>query len=216
MLTEFFFVRHGETDANLAGILQGNQNHSLNEVGIRQAKAVAEYLRDVDFSAIYSSDLLRAAKTAEIIAECGHADVPLVFTERLREWNCGEIEGWNWAKIREKYPVEAKSFYVEQLQVQMPDGESGMEFQKRISDFLDDLVVKHPGGRILLVAHGGVLQRMFRHVAGIVADGNLIPLAGNASVSSFVFNHNVDGWQLTSWNVREHLKDIPQHLSRVL
>jgi probable phosphoglycerate mutase len=216
MVTEFIFVRHGETQANRAGILQGNMDCPLNENGLRQAKAVAGYLRDSEFAAVYSSPLSRAFETARIIVECGHENTPLSSDERLREWNCGEIDGLKWEDIHARYQYEAKSFCFEQIDVQMPGGESGMEFQHRIADFLKEMTVTHAGKRVLLVAHGGVLQRMFRVVAGVVVPGNMIPLAGNASVSSFIYNHDLEAWQLTSWNRTEHLKDLPQHISRVL
>ncbi|MBE6364444.1 MAG: histidine phosphatase family protein [Lentisphaerae bacterium] len=216
MVTEFIFVRHGETQANRAGILQGNTDCPLNENGIRQAHAVAEYLQNTEFDAAYSSPLSRAFKTAEIIAGCGHENMPLLADERLREWNCGQIDGLKWEDIHANYSHEAKSFCFEQIDVQMPGGESGVEFQNRIAAFLDEAAIRHVGKRILLVAHGGVLQRMFRVVAGVIVPGNMIPLAGNASVSSFIYNHDLKAWQLTSWNIREHLKGIPQHISRVL
>ena len=216
MLTEFIFVRHGETDANRAGILQGSRDIPLNAVGIRQAEAVAEYLRDTDFDAVYSSPLSRAVKTAEVLLAAGHDKLLLQKTPALQEWRCGELDGLTWEEINARFPKEAGSFCFEQIEVQMPGGESGFEFQKRVEDFLQHLRDEFPGKRILLVSHGGVLQRIFRFVAGVVAEGNIIPLAGNASVSSFVFNHKLNAWQLTSWNHLEHLKGLPQHVSRVL
>ncbi len=216
MVTEFVFVRHGETQANRAGILQGNIDTPLNANGLRQAQAVADYLRDVTFEVAYASPLSRAAETAKVIAGCGHENMMLYLDERLREWNCGEIDGLKWEDIHAGYQHEARSFCFEQIETQMPGGESGIEFQRRVQELLLEVKEKHAGKRILLVAHGGVLQRIFRFVTGVVAEGNLIPLAGNASVSSFIFNHKLGGWQLTSWNIRDHLNGIPQHVSRVL
>ena len=216
MVTEFVFVRHGETDANRAGVLQGNIDCPLNENGIRQAQAVAEYLKDLHFDAAYSSSLFRAAKTAEILIACGHDATPLFLDDRLREWHCGEIDGLKWDDINDRFRHEARSFCFEQIETQMPGGESGFEFQRRVEELLIEAREKYAGKRILLVAHGGVLQRIFRCVAGVILPGNMIPLAGNASVSSFIYNHKLEAWQLTSWNIREHLKNIPQHISRVL
>lgn len=217
MITEFIFVRHGETDANRAGLLQGGSGgNPLNAVGRKQAKAVAEYLRDMPLDAAYSSDSLRAVETAEEIVTCGHRDISLVLTDKLREWNCGEIEGWSWEKIYAHYPVESRSFSREQLYVQMPGGEKGVDFQCRIEAFITALQAKHSGKRILLVAHGGVLQRIFRMVGGIPDGRRLIPLAGNASVSTFIYRDDVGAWQLTSWNRCDHLKDIPQYQTKVL
>lgn len=216
MVTEFIFVRHGETDANRNGILQGNMDVPLNAVGIRQAEAVAGYLKKMHFDAAFASPLKRAFQTAEILAEVNEESFPLEVNEALREWNCGVIDGLKWEDINERFQQEAKSFCFEQIETKMPGGESGWEFQHRVEDFLKETCIRFAGKRVLLVAHGGVLQRIFRLVAGVVADGNMIPLAGNASVSSFIFNHKLNAWQLTSWNVKEHLTGIPQHISRVL
>ena len=215
MITEFIFVRHGETNANREGILQGNLDVPLNDIGIRQAHAVADYLAETRFDAAYSSPLQRAALTAEILISTNKHPVPLKLTDSLREWNCGKLDGLTWQEINTRYPAESKAFCFEQIDTIMPDGESAWEFQTRITDFLNHLRNIHAGKKILLVAHGGVLQRIFRATAGVISEKNIIPLAGNASVSSFIFNHQLDAWQLTSWNRTEHLAGIPQHISRV-
>ena len=215
MVTEFFFARHGETDANLTGILQGQGNHPLNRNGQAQAAALAAYLRDTGFDVIYTSDLLRAAETAAEIAACGHEKVPLIKTPELREMDCGDLEGKKWDELRAKYADKVNVFYRE-ISCCFPGGESKDGFQLRISTFLEDVLARHRGGKILLVSHGGVLQRVFRHIAGSVKHSNLLPLAGNASLSSFLYSEKQQAWQLTSWNFTEHLKDLPQHKTLVL
>ena len=216
MITEFVYVRHGETAANRAGILQGGGvNVSLNENGVRQAQAVAEYLSKEHFDIAFASELLRAAETAQIIAERNVSGFQLHLVPQLREWCCGEMDGMNFSDIYKRFPVEGRSFAFEQIETQMPGGESGVEFQARVANFVTELSRTYAGKRILLVAHGGVLQRIFRMVAGVVQRENMLPLAGNASVSSFIYNDELDAWQLTSWNRNDHLKGIPTHLSRV-
>lgn len=216
MVTEFIFVRHGETDANREGILQGSMDVPLNVIGIRQAEAAAEYLKNIHFDAAFASPLKRAAQTAEIVTVANSEPVALELNDALREWCCGKIDGLKWEDIHASYAKEARSFCFEQIDTQMPGGESGWEFQHRVENFIRELADRFPGKRVLLVSHGGVLQRIFRLVAGVVSEGNMIPLAGNASLSSFIFNHKLNAWQLTSWNMREHLNGIPQHISRVL
>lgn len=217
MITEFVYVRHGETDANRDGILQGGGvNLPLNSVGIAQAKAAAQYLREEKFDAAFASELLRAAETAQIIVEENIHQFPLELVPQLREWSCGEMDGKSFKEIYQRFPKEAKSFAFEQIEVQMPNGEAGLDFQARVSNFLVETARNYAGKRILLVAHGGVLQRIFRLVSGIVQPGNMLPLAGNASVSSFTYNHDLQVWQLTSWNRNDHLKGLPQHSLRVV
>ena len=214
--TEFVFVRHGETDANVNGILQGNKDIPLNRTGMMQAEAVAEHLRGQKFAALYASDLSRALDTARLIASKHADDLPLYPTPLLREWNCGEMAGMRWEEIQRRFPNEAKAFFLESADVTMPGGESRTAFQHRVEDCLRQIVAKHGGERVLLVAHGGVLQRIFRFVAGVISERNLIPFAGNASISTFIHRDDLDAWQLTSWNRVSHLKDLPQHLTRVL
>lgn len=216
MITEFVFVRHGETDANLHGVIQGHMDVPLNPLGITQAEAVAEYLKKEHFDGAFTSSLQRAVQTAEIVVARNEEGVPLKSVPELKEWFCGKIDGMRWDDVSDKYRYESRSFSFEQFDVRLPDGESCAEFQHRVENFLTGLLSSYGGKRILLVAHGGVLQRIFRMVTGSVAKGNLLPLAGNASVSSFIYNHKLEAWQLTSWNLREHLKGIQQHISRVL
>ena len=91
--TEIILIRHGETAENLQGILQGHLDTVLNANGIAQAEAAARRLkREAPFQALYSSDLKRAAMTAEIIA--GYLRLPVNLNPRLREWHLGEYEGW--------------------------------------------------------------------------------------------------------------------------
>ena len=216
MITEFTFVRHGETEANVSGSLQGQADGPLNANGLAQAAAVAKYLRNMPFDVIYSSDLLRAAVTAQCIREQGHADIPFFTTCDLREMNCGELENMTWMELQERYPEQMAIFYRDTAAGSFPGGESKDGFQSRVSQFLETTLKRHSGQRILLVSHGGALQRVFRHIAGPVSGSNLLPLAGNASISQFIYNDVHQAWQLTMWNFREHLKDLPQHQTLVL
>ena len=187
----------------------------MNSTGLAQAEALANYLRDTAFDVIYTSDLSRAAETAGKIAACGHKNTPLIRTPELREMDCGELEGKSWGELREKHADKVNTFYRE-ISCCFPGGESKDGFQLRISTFLDDVLVKHRGGRILIVSHGGVLQRVFRHIAGAVKCTNLLPLADNASLSGFIYSEKQRAWQLTFWNFTEHLKDLPCHKTLVL
>ena len=215
MITEFLFVRHGETDANLNGILQGQLDIKLNATGLAQAEAVAEYLRNEPLDVIFVSDLSRAVMTAEKIAAAGHADVPVIQCRELREIACGELEGKSMEFLREKYSEKMAIFYREKGGC-FPGGESKDGFQSRISAVLEQLRREYRGKKILIVSHGGVQQRIFSHICGSVKAGNMLPLAGNASISGFRYSENMQAWQMTFWNFREHLKNLPQHQTLVV
>ena len=210
--TYFTYVRHGETDGNIAGRLQGGANGQLTENGMAQARAVAEALREEEFDAIFTSDLDRARRTAEAIRAAGHSEVPFIITSRLREWNCGDCDNITWEALRSDYPALADTFLRENLASEFPHGESRAECQARIDQFLENALAEWRGKRLLLVSHGGVLQRVFRRITGIVDSGNLLPLGGNASISRFRYDGARQAWQLTEWNNRSHLKGLSEHL----
>jgi len=210
--TYFIYVRHGETDGNIGGHLQGWANGQLTENGRAQAKAVAEALRNEKIDAIFTSDLDRARCTAEAIRDAGHTGIPFIITKMLREWNTGDCDDISWTGLREKYPELADTFLREQGESAFPNGESRVQCQERINRFLDNCLAEWRGGRVLLVSHGGVLQRVFRRVAGVVDPGNLVPLAGNASINRFHYDGARQAWQLTEWNNRAHLTGLPEHL----
>lgn len=211
MITEFVAVRHGETNENLHSILQGQSDTLLNELGISQAKCVAERLKHEHFDFICSSDLKRAMRTAELIAKPHH--LPVFLLPALREWNLGVLQGGNWEDLREKFPAVMQAFREELDDLKVPDGESRSDFYQRVADCLDELSERFSGKRILLVSHGGVLKAMFRHVVGKVAESSRLPLTSNASVSRFRY---IDGsWQLVSWNDVYHLRSLGENESIV-
>ena len=206
MTTEFLAVRHGETDENLSGILQGQFDTKLNDLGLRQAKCVAERLRNEKFDRIFSSDLSRALVTAEAIAKY-HPDVPIVTLRVLREWDLGVLQGGKWSDLKLRYPDVAAAIDAGDDQMKIPGGESRADLRQRIADCLDELADRYEGQRLLLVSHGGSIRAMFRHVVGpTLSDYRRSPLCGNTGVSSF---RRVDGfWQLVSWNDTSHLSRI--------
>lgn len=206
----FVIVRHGETDANRTGILQGQSNCPLNDNGRRQAAAAAKRLEDEHFDAAYASDLDRAFETAEIIAH-RHADLAVRPTPELREWFLGDMENRPQRELLKLYPKEMEAFRREACEVRIPGGETLTEFQARVSNFLTGLADANPGKRILLVTHGGVMQRIFRMAAGMTAPGNLLSLSVNASICMIRRDVDAGTWQLMTWNSADHLRDLPMH-----
>jgi len=146
------FVRHGETDWNLEGRVQGNANVPLNRKGLEQAKRVAVRLKNEKIDAIYSSDLERARQTAIEIAKYHKAKVRCSIL--LRERKFGELEGMpaqDYKKIRDETGIP-KYLY------RPPGGENYPDLQKRAEKFLSMIKKKHPGQNILVVSHGGVIR----------------------------------------------------------
>lgn len=161
--TTILLVRHGETDSNAEGRIQGQTNTPLNERGRAQAQALADELAGESIAAVYSSDLDRARETAEILA--ARLDLPVVVDPALRERNFGSWEGrtvdelearWPgaWARWREGDEGEG-------------DVEDHLALAARVRDAIHRLAAAHPGERILVVAHGGAMRVILTDAAGL-------------------------------------------------
>ena len=159
-VTTILLARHGETDWNRDGRFQGWADPSLNDAGRAQARALAERLRDVPFDAVYSSDLLRARETAEIVA-APHG-VEVVIEPGLREVNVGAWSGLTRAEVEARFPHGER-----------PGGETRDEHTARVLAAAERLARAHPHDRILLVSHGGTMRALRTHVS----DEPLHPIA---------------------------------------
>jgi probable phosphoglycerate mutase len=147
-MTTLFLVRHGETDWNAEGRWQGHADVPLNDTGRAQAQALADELAaDTAFDAIYASDLARARETAEIVAQ--RLGVELVLERDLREIDVGSRQGHTWSEIDDTPPW---------------DGEMHDAHGERILGVLRRIARGHPGGRILVVTHGGSMRRVHEHL----------------------------------------------------
>jgi broad specificity phosphatase PhoE len=163
-VTTLLLVRHGETDWNAEGRLQGHTDRPLNDYGRRQAKELAERLAAEDVDAIYTSDLSRAKETAEILGE--RLGLPVVVDADLREKNWGSWEGLTGD---ERLNVD----YV---------GESTEDHRERILRAVERIVERHPAQRIVVVTHGGSLRRIQAAVNGVAE-----PVIENCAVWSHTF-----------------------------
>lgn len=152
--TELWLVRHGQTDWNLTGRWQGQASDApgLNETGKAQAFAVRDKLREGSFSAVYSSDLLRARQTAEAIAEPLGLKVNL--EPRLREMNLGAWEGMLSEAIEAQYPQEMAARAQDPYHVKAPNGESPREVAERVLAAVREIGDRHKGESVVIVAHG--------------------------------------------------------------
>jgi broad specificity phosphatase PhoE len=162
-VTTLLLVRHGETDWNAEGRLQGHTDRPLNEFGRRQAAALAERLADDGIDAVYASDLARARETAEILAE--RLGLPVATDPDLRERNWGNWEGLTGSeRDRVDYVGEERDAH----------GERVIRAVRRIAE-------QHPGERIVVVTHGGSLRRI-----QVAAYGMALPVIDNCSVWAVV------------------------------
>lgn len=148
---KLYIVRHGETDANVKGVVQGWLDTELNDKGLAQAVDAAKTF-DKHIDAIYSSDLKRAVRTAEEFRNL-YKESPYFQDNRLRERNFGDATGTH----RDEHDWE--QFWSVEDRSTIPNAEIISDFTKRVADFLDELKTK-PYQSVLIVTHGGVLNRI--------------------------------------------------------
>ena len=152
MKTRVFLIRHGETLWNQEQRCQGFTDVDLSEKGLEQAEKLARYFaKKVQLEAIYSSDLIRARRTAEAIA--GRQRLEVRTDPRLRELNQGEIEGKNLMGMLAEYPGLMEQWIRKPAELKMPGGESLVQLQARAWEAYNDIVERHKGGTIAIVAH---------------------------------------------------------------
>ena len=157
-MTHLIFVRHGETDHNVHKRFQGHTDISLNARGVAMAEAARNMLAEVRFSTILTSDLKRAAQTAEIIAQ-GHQE-KVIQDPVLREMNFGDWEGLTYQEIEKQFPQALKAWQEDMNTTPPPNGETLHQFTERIKTLFEDILGGCFTDKVLVVSHGGVLQVM--------------------------------------------------------
>jgi broad specificity phosphatase PhoE len=162
-MTEFLLVRHGETDWNVAQRFQGHADTPLNDNGRAQAGALAEELAAEDVDAVYSSDLARARETAEIIG--ARLGIPVVERGELREIDVGEWQGLSHGDVDERYPGALDRWRAGENGWR--GGETYEQLAERVLQVLREIAGRHPGGRIVIVGHGGTIRSLRAHAAGV-------------------------------------------------
>ena len=162
---ELYLVRHGLTAWNRDRICQGQTDVPLSDEGRSQARLLAARLREVDFDALWSSDLSRADETARIVAE-GRGLVHKRSPD-LREMGFGEWEGKDLGALFEDLPEERKAWNDSPESWQPPGGECLADVQGRMCRRLEAIQAEHPGGRVLVLSHGFAILTYLCHVIGL-------------------------------------------------
>ena len=178
--TTVLLIRHGQTDWNVERRWQGHYDAPLNAAGREQACRLARRLSGWPIEAIYSSDLRRAAETAQILGDA--VGLTPVLDPAWRELHVGAFEGHTREEIRERFP-EAWA-RMSQGFIQAPQGESLSELGQRVAPRFEQLLVEHEAQMFAIVSHGATLRSLLGHVLGL--DGGQLPrltLAGNTGLS---------------------------------
>ncbi len=163
-MTIFLLARHGETDWNFERRVQGHADRPLNDTGRAQARALADELDGEPIDAVYSSDLMRAHETARIVAE--RKGLSVIAVPDLREKHFGTWEGLTDREILARFPDARTRPW--------GDAETTEEVAERVLGAIRRIAETHPGGRVLVVSHGGPLRALLLHCGadGAAAIGN--------------------------------------------
>ena len=197
-------IRHGETAWNREGRLQGHLNLPLNALGERQAERLGAALADQPIDAIYASDLDRAAVTARHLAAPHGLAVRL--DERLRERAFGIHEGKLWTEIESGFPEDALRWRRRDPDFEPPGGESLVTLYARCIAVVSELAAAHAGQTIAIVAHGGVMDCLYRAATRIDLQAPRSWVLSNTSINRLL--RSPQGFSLVGWNDDQHLQGL--------
>jgi broad specificity phosphatase PhoE len=191
-MLRLILVRHGQTDANLNRVLQGQSDGVLNAAGLQQAEALAKHLKDFPIDEILSSPLRRAQETAAAIAR--YHDLTVQTDVLLREWDCGSLDGVPAEVFREKLKEHNGP-----LSLFRPEGgETLQEVQRRAAEFLDHLTAKDQEQTILVCSHGDFMRALMSLLQQIEMEQASGIFFENASFTTLEFENG--HWNLVALN----------------
>ncbi|MEK7581680.1 MAG: histidine phosphatase family protein [Patescibacteria group bacterium] len=176
-----YVTRHGETQWNIQGKVQGHTDSPLTREGVKQAKNLALEFKNIKFDAVYSSDLLRAKRTAEI-ATLEHK-LTIETTEALRERSFGKYEGSNKKVLDLLEELRDKNIPYETENI-----ENDENLTERIITFLREVAIAYPNKTILILTHGGVLVSLLLHLGFLTREQMRQYHVGNTSYIKLVCN----------------------------
>lgn len=205
--TEFWVVRHGESTWNADGRYQGQTDVPLSHIGILQASTLAERLTGQSFAAVYSSDLLRASQTAQTVAERLAGSPSVQLDPGLREINVGELSGLVISDIRAKYPAYLSALQADPWATRRPGGESMEDLFNRCGETFQTIRARHPGQRVLVFTHGGVVRvAVGLALGGVPANAWARLNVSNTSISRVLLGN--DSGALLGFNDDAHLENL--------
>jgi len=199
--TRIIAVRHGETAWNVDTRIQGHLDIPLNETGQWQAQQLAQALAGEPIDAIYASDLQRAYATAQAVADATGA--PITPETGLRERSFGHFQGRTFAEIEAELPEDARRWRKRDPDYVPEGGESLVMLRERIERTVFALAEKHPGEQVLMVAHGGVLDVLYRLATRQEIQAPRTWQLSNAAINRLLWTP--DGLTLVGWADTQHL-----------
>jgi len=200
-------VRHGETDWNAQGRIQGHTDIRLSEKGAEQARSLRQRLADCQIDVAYSSDLKRTSETAKLAL--GDRDLVLNQTPRLREYHKGVFEGMTLEEIKSQYPAEYPKYLEKDLSYAPEGGETTRDVSIRMASIFEEIKTKHLEETVLVVSHGGVLRAAMVSLLGMPLEGNWSFVFGNCGLT--MVETFADNAVLRLFNDTSHITGTVHH-----
>ncbi len=205
-MMDIYLIRHGQTDANVSGIYQGNMDVPLNNKGLKQAELVAWRLRQMKIDQFYVSHLKRARDTAKFILE--YHDITPVTEQDLQEISLGEWQGKTRADVKSEYAdyIKAREDNDDAHTTPFPGGESFASFEQRaVQIFYDILDRGEQNQNIVIVTHGGIIKALVRHILDFDPKKGRDYDVFNTSITRLRYDKNKDRLKLVTLNDVAHL-----------
>ena len=200
-----FIARHGETEYNRKGLLQGRGiNAPLNKTGIKQAQYLSEYLQSYDTNFLACSSLLRAEETAGYYSR--DSDLPIVKNSNLDEMDFGNFEGAPFSEVIREIQELDNAWRGGDLSVQVPGGESPVEVLKRANEAIRSYLDSRPGETLVMVVHGRLIRILLSEWLGYGLKNMHMIEHKNGAVNQLI--HKNGQFEAVYLNKTEHLKEF--------
>jgi probable phosphoglycerate mutase len=203
-IKQLVFIRPGETSWNRLGRWQGQVAVPLNEHGRIQAERLARFIRPIGLNSLYTSDLVRAAETAQIIGQ------PIGLTptleKRLRERHIGIWQGLTPDEVATWYPEEFRQLQQDPDGYQIAGGESRRQVVKRVQAVLDDIMARGSGQTVGIVSHSTAMRAI---ISALIPEFDPYDHDfSNISVTTLRHDEENDTWKITQINDLSHLEGM--------
>jgi alpha-ribazole phosphatase len=183
MGTKIYLIRHGETADGEERRYNGHRDVPLSDRGIDQIMRISGFLRNAGLQAVYTSDLNRALKSAEIIGRA-HGVRPVI-EEGLKEYSFGEWEGMTFSEIEKIYPDAFSAWAANPVKFSPVGGESTEDVRKRAVRAFETIITRHQGETIALVTHGGINRIILCELLGMPLE-NLFRIEQNFAAINII------------------------------
>ena len=200
---KIYLIRHGQTDWNIQGRIQGSHDIPLNEAGRRQAELLAKGMDSHPVSRILSSTLTRAMETAQKIGS--RQKVEICPMPQLIEVEFGKWEGMTWEEIMEAYPKEYRLWLLNPDEVAPPDGETQDQVISRCVEAIKE-ILKVTGGRedVAMVSHGATIAYLVSYMVRNDPEVESI-IVENASITTANYSPLTEDFMLLEMNDTSHM-----------